>query len=53
MPKSKKFKDVSSLIVSSYDKDESFIGGYKPSKGDQIIAISKTDVTRKKLRVKR
>jgi len=52
MPKSKKFKDVSSLKVSSYDEDEDFVGGYSPLIGDQIIAISKTDVTKKKIRGK-
>ena len=48
MPSSNKFKHVSSLKVSSYDEDEDFIGGYRPLIGDQIIAISKTDVTKKK-----
>ena len=52
MPKSKKFKDVSSLKVSSYDEDEDFVGGYRPLIGDQIIAINKTDVTKKKIRGK-
>ena len=52
MPSSKKFKDVSSLKVSSYDEDEDFVGGYKPLIGDQIIAINKTDVTKKKIRGK-
>ncbi len=52
MPKSKKFKDVSSLKVSSYDEDEEFVGGYRPLIGDQIIAINKTDVTKKKIRGK-
>ena len=47
MPNSKKFKDVSSLKVSSYDVDEDFVGGHRPLIGDQIIAINKTDVTKK------
>ena len=47
MPKSGIFKDIKTLKIFGYTKDEFFIGGHSPSNGDLITEVSRVDVTSK------